>query len=312
MTPDRAHVALGDNPSHITKMLMELILLPRRDLVKWAKFTKQTPNIRIGYPGQHLASLVTGVEGARTGARGHDLIDGSEVKSCSRVDQLDKCMDCKAAVARLETICPECSSMNITRNNDSKWLFTVRSDEELATLLDDVPRVVLILSDYPYFDKEDWTGLRFQVFEIWPQHQRHEHFRTIMKNYLLNIYYPHIERSPTRTPAPKNLWPDSFQFYMCNPVRTFHCIASDATSDPRVDILEYVEPMADRRTVKPVPMPLAKLNREERELLRSRAGEYGYRLAAENGLDEEQRLAMDLRDTDHASPQRRSYRRGVR
>ena len=102
MTPDRVRITLGDNRAHITKMLMELILLPRRDLVKWAKFTKQTPNIKIGYPGQHLASLVTGVEGARTGARGHDLIDGSEVKSCSRVDQLDKCKECKDAVARLD------------------------------------------------------------------------------------------------------------------------------------------------------------------------------------------------------------------
>ena len=100
--PDPSHITLRDNISNIKKMLMELILHPRRDLAKWADFTKQTPNIKIGYPGQHLASLVTGVEGARSGARGHDLCDGSEVKSCSRVDQLDKCKNCKAAVARIE------------------------------------------------------------------------------------------------------------------------------------------------------------------------------------------------------------------
>lgn len=312
MTPDGVHISILDNLAHIKKMMMELILLPRRDLVKWAKFTKQTPNIKIGYPGQHLASLVTGVEGSRTGARGHDLNDGSEVKSCSRVDQLDKCKDCKAAVARLETICPDCSSMNITRNNDSKWLFTVKSDEELATLLDRVPRVVLILSDYPNFDKKDWTALRFQVFEIWPRHPRHVNFRRIMKNYFRNIYMPHIERSPTRTPAPKNLWPYSFQFFMCNPVRTFQCIASNAISDPHIDILEYVDPLTDRRTLKPMPMPISKLTRGEKGLIRSCIGDYAYHVAEMNGLDEEQRLAMDLRDTDHASPQTRSYRRGSR
>ena len=34
---------------------MELVLKPRLDLVKWATLTKQTPNMKIGYPGQHLA-----------------------------------------------------------------------------------------------------------------------------------------------------------------------------------------------------------------------------------------------------------------
>lgn len=312
MRPDPSEITLRDNVPNIKKLLMELILGPRRDLAKWAEFTKQTPNMKIGYPAQHFASLVTGVEGERTGARGHDLRDGSEVKSCSRVDQLDKCKDCRAAVARIESECPQCGSSRIKRNKDSKWLIAVRSEEELTTLLDQVPRVVFIISDYPNFNEEEWNLLQFQVFEIWPQHPRHAHFRTLMENYFQNIYLRHIDRNPTKTPAPKNFWPYSFQFYMCNPVRTFHCLVTDALEDPQIEVLEYVGPLTDRETVEPMPMPLSILRKNERTALRQRLGDYAYSAVETNGLDEEERLYLPLRDTDHASPQVRSYRRGVR
>lgn len=312
MRPDPQCATLQDNVPQITEMLQQLILHPRRDLAKWARVTKQTPNVKIGYLGQHLASLVTGVEGTRTGARGHDLRDHSEVKSCSRVDPLDKCRNCDAAVSRSETVCPKCHSPNIKRNNDSKWLLTVKSENELMTLLDEVPRILFILCDYPYYDTMDWNTLQFQVFEIWPKNRRHRHFRTLMKNYFSNIYLPHIEKNPRKTPAPKNFWPYSFQFYMCNPVRTFHCIARDALTNPQIDVLEYVEPLANREEVEPVPMPLCKLNRDEKQNLRESIGLDAYRLAEENGLTMNQRLHIELRDTDHAAPQAGSYRRGNR
>ena len=312
MKPTPAQITLHSNVSDIEKMLMELILRPRRDLVKWARVTKQTPNMRIGYPGQHLASLVTGVEGERTAARGHDLRDGSEVKSCSRVDQLDKCEVCKAAVARIESECPQCRSTEIKRNNDSKWLIAVKSEEELTTLLDSVPRVVFIISDYPHYDANDWDTLQFQVFEIWPGHKRHTHFRTLMDNYFHNIYLPHIERNPTRTPAPKNFWPYSFQFYMCNPVRVFHCVVEDAPKNPQIKVLEYVQPTKDRATVAPVLMPMSKLSSSELRIFREKVDGSAYSHAEAKGLDEAQRIFLTLRDTDHATPQGRSYRRGVR
>ena len=319
MRPDPERTTLHNNIPQITEMLQELILRPRRDLAKWARVTKQTPNVKIGYPGQHLASLVTGlaslvtgVEGARTGARGHDLRDGSEVKSCSRVDQLDKCKVCKAAVARIENSCPECHSINIKRNNDSKWLLTVKSENELATLLDEVPRIVFILSDYPNYDAMDWNTLQFQVFEIWPQHQRHRHFRTLIENYFNNIYLPHIERNPRGTPAPKNFWPYSFQFYMCSPIRTFHCTVQDALEEAQLDILEYIDPLMNRENVEPVPMPLSVLNQDERRSLRECIGRDDYRLVEETGLIANQRHHLELRDTDHAAPQAGSYRRGIR
>ena len=312
MRPDPKLTTLRDNIPQITEMLHELILRPRRDLAKWARVTKQTPNIKIGYPGQHLASLVAGVEGARTGARGHDLRDGSEVKSCSRVDQLDKCRVCKAAVARLESSCPECQSVDIRRNNDSKWLLAVKSEIELSTILDEVPRILFILSDYLDYEASDWNTLQFQVFEIWPQHNRHRHFRTLMQNYFNKIYLPHIERDPKRTPAPKNFWPYSFQFYMCNPVRTFHCVVRDALGDMHLEVLDYVEPLMDREKIRPLPMPLSVLKQHEIQTLREYIEDDQYRSAIENGLTESQRLHLRLRDTDYAAPQGRIYQRGIR
>ena len=312
MRPRRADVTIHNNSAQIAELMDELIVRPRRDLAKWAGVTKQTANIKIGYSGQHLASLITGVEGTRTGARGHDLRDGSEVKSCSRVDQLDRCRDCSAAVARLEASCPECQSTNIHRKKDSKWLLAVRSEEEFTTLVEDVPRVVFLLVDYPYFDDMDWSTLQFQAFEIWPQNNRHRHFRTLMRTYFDNIYLPHIERNPRRTPAPKNFWPYSFQFYMCNPVRTFHCIVENALGDPNIRVLEYVEPLVDRADVDPIPMPLSVLRENEREFLRA-ANEHQYvTVAQRQQLTEHQRAPLELRDTDRAMPQTRSYRRGDR
>lgn len=312
MKPDPRRTTLQNNLPQIKKMLQELILRPRRDLAKWARVTKQTPNVKIGYPGQHLASLVTGVEGERTGARGHDLRDGSEVKSCSRVDQLDKCKTCKAAVARIENSCPKCHSKDIKRNNDSKWLLAVKSEKELSTILDEVPRIVFILSDYPNYDDMGWNTLQFQVFEIWPQHKRHRHFRTLMENYFNNIYLPHIEENPRKTPAPKNFWPYSFQFYMCNPVRTFHCIVRDALQKAHIDVCEYIEPLTNRENVDPIRMPLSVLKLAERQSLQGNINNHEYRLAEENGLTEHQRTYLTLRDTDHASPQNGLYRRGSR
>lgn len=95
MKPKTELITITDNETKIVKLLQELVLQPRLLALEWSKITKQTPNMKIGYPGQHLASLITGIEGARTGARGDDLRDGTEVKSCSRVDQLDTCVACK-------------------------------------------------------------------------------------------------------------------------------------------------------------------------------------------------------------------------
>ena len=168
------------------------------------------------------------------------------------------------------------------------------------------------MSDYPHYDAQDWNTLQFQVFEIWPHDPRQRHFRTLMQNYYENIYLKHIEKKPTKTPAPKNFWPYSFQFYMCNPVRTFHCVVTEALEDPQVEILEYVEPLDDREQVDPMPMPVSVLNAHEKRRIQGEIGVSAFDVARSAGLDADQRLSLSLRDTDHATPQSGLYRRGAR
>jgi hypothetical protein len=151
MKPNNKLITIHRNKELIEKLLIDLVLTPRLKALEWSKITKQTPNLKIGYPSQHLASLVLGMEGAKTGARGHDIVDGSEVKSCSRVDQLDSCNDCGEKILRIEPQCSNCASTNIKRMDDSKWLFTIRSEKDLNVLLEDVDRVVLSIADYPDF-----------------------------------------------------------------------------------------------------------------------------------------------------------------
>lgn len=232
------------------------MLQPRLRALRWAAITKQSPGLKVGYPGQHLASVITGVEGRRSGARGLDLADSSEVKACSRLDQLDECKvkECKSKVARHETECPACGSPNIKRNNDSKWLFSVTSELELAELVSR-PRIVFLLADYPGFGEGDFTALRFQAFEIWPGSARGHRFAELMDDYYRKIFLPKTRASATARVAPKNFWPESYQFYLCNPIRTMHATVRDANSSPVVTLDALVEPTADRANIDPHPMP---------------------------------------------------------
>ncbi len=269
--PSTEMIGIGNNVAQIKLMLSELVLQPRLNAIKWSIITKQTPNIKVGYPGQHLASLITGMEGERTGARGNDLLDGSEVKSCSRIDQLDRCLSCDASVARLETSCAGCNSTKILRNNDSKWLFGIRDEDELNLLTKEVPRIVLILADYPNFDEGDFDTIRFQSFEIWTNNPRHKRFGEIMNNYYANIYLAHKKNNANKTPAPKNFWPYSFQFYISNPIRTFSCIVKNANTSPKIFFEEYIEPKVNRDRLQSVLMPADVLNDVEIQLLLKKA-----------------------------------------
>ena len=55
------------------QLLRDLYIDLRAKANFWSALTKQTPQARMGYIGQHLVSVVTGYQGARTGARGRDL-----------------------------------------------------------------------------------------------------------------------------------------------------------------------------------------------------------------------------------------------
>lgn len=267
MIPAPEYITISNNIEKIERLLRELVLLPRLKALEWSNVTKQTPNMKIGYPGQHLASLITGIEGQRTGARGDDLRDGTEVKSCSRVDQLDTCEDCKHKVLRSERTCSHCNSTKIKRKNDSKWLFGVKTPSELKLLTEVIPRIFLTIADYPNFESGDYETIRFQAFEIWNNTERHKFFKIIMSNYYDRIFLSHISNNPNKTPAPKNFWPYAYQFYLCNPVKVFNCIVSEANTEPSIEIDYYVEPHVDRSLLVPELMPTALLSKDELRVL---------------------------------------------
>jgi len=330
MQPDKRKITIGDNLAKIEELLAELVLIPRINLIRWSSLTKQTPNIRIGYPGQHLASLVTGMPGERTGARGNDLSDGTEVKSCSRIDQLDQCINCKYSVARLETVCSNCGSDKIKRNNDSKWLFSIRSEAELELITKKLDRVLLVLGDYPNFAEGDYETLRFQAFEMWPKHQRNARFAEILTNYYTKIYLGHKQARPTSSPAPKNFWPYQYQFYLCNPILTFSCTVTNANTKPKIIIEKYIDPTQDRAQESSVIMPVAILKETELESVLANASSdeikpllvdpamskellltlpYQQKKEAIKGIDENLRKYLPLRDTDKISIAKTDYAR---
>ena len=332
--PDPTLIRIGNNETLISKLLDELILAPRLTAINWSGITKQTPNMKIGYPGQHLASLITGIQGLRTGARGDDLEDGSEVKSCNRVDQLDTCKDCLKKVLRIEPQCSHCGSENIKRMKDSKWLFSIKSEDELRLLTQDIDRIFLNIADYPNFDRSDFETIRFQAFEIWNSDNRHAQFATLMSNYYHKIFREHIKKNPNKTPAPKNFWPYSYQFYLCNPVKVFDAVVYDANSAPKIYILLLVDPFADRSTIEVENMPTSILQRTELDALLLPENRYIIEPLIKNGsyddlkrlktntsigkrkfvkllpyVDQEARGLFDLRDTDKISTVTTPYRR---
>ncbi len=265
MKPQKKYVTIGNNVKRIEKLMGELVLQPRLKILEWSKITKQTPSIKIGYVGQHLASIVVGMPGQKTGARGNDIVDGSEVKSCNRVDASDVCKNniCKTKISRFESVCPDCGSADIKRDKTSKWLFTIRSKKDLRILTEDVKRIILVLADYPNFDKNDFEEIRFQVFEIWTNSPRCKAFKDTMKDYYENVFLAHKKKDNAKTPAPQNFWPYDFRFYLCNPIKIFSCAVKNANKNPRLKIELYISPKMDRRELPSELMPTDKVKKVE-------------------------------------------------
>ena len=295
MKPNNKLITIKNNENLIKKFIKEMIVIPRIKAHKWSKETNQTPNLKIGYPAQHLASLILGMKGQGSAARGEDIIDGSEVKSCSKVDQVDKCKECNENVLRTQERCPNCQSDNIKRNNDSKWLIGIRNQDELRMALDETPRFVFIVTDYPLFKEKNYKDLRIRCFEIWPSSIRAKNFRELLENYYSYIYLEHIKNNPNKTPAPKNLFPDNYPFYMCNPIKIFECNIKDSLSDNyNIDIGHYIKPDKDRSIIKSEEMPSELLNRQEKSILK----EKGFNIKELKYITEEMRSHLKLRDTD--------------
>jgi len=310
MIPNKDLITINDNENKIKQFLTDLIIEPRIKALRWSQITNQTPNLKVGYPAQHLASLITGMKGVKTGARGDDLIDGTEIKGCSRLDQLDKCNDCEEKILRTESKCPACNSEDIKRNNDSKWLFTIRSENDLTVLTDHVERILLIISDYPYFDENNFEDIRIQAFEIWTHSNRHENFSILMRNYYEKIYLGHKEKNSAKTPAPKNFWPYSFQFFMCNPIKTFSCIITNANTEPSISIDYLLEPKANRTSIESEPMPVSLLKPKELTYLTTKLNLTKLQVKELSFIDENTRGYLSLRDTDIISVAKNPYIRG--
>jgi len=298
MQISRQFISIDNNKEKIKSFLLDAMFKPRLSLIEWSKITKQTPSFKIGYPVQHLASLITGVEGGRSGARGDDLEDGSEVKGCNRVDQVDNCKECKSKVLRLETSCPKCGSENIKRMDDSKWLITVKSEDELNLSLNLIPRFVFVILYYPFLKESNFDSVKIEAFEIWPQYSHK--FRKLIENYYFNIYLEHIKKNPKKTPAPQNFWPFSFQFYLSMPVKVFDCNVLNINSKPEVNINSYLEPYEVRSLDNCELMPVNILKKEEIKQ---------YSFEGKDFLNKNDIDKIDLRDTQRAVPHKKKYQR---
>jgi predicted RNA-binding Zn-ribbon protein involved in translation (DUF1610 family) len=200
------------------------------------------------------------MEGGRTGARGHDIADGTEVKSCTKVDQADKCSDCGERLMRSELVCYNCGSTNIKRNDDSKWLFSIRSIEELNQYKE-LSRIFLLISDYPDFKSNDFTSIRFEAFEIYPTNVRMKNFNFLIDNHYNNIYLPKLNNNQKTNPM--NFHPYSFQFYISNPIKVFSCIIHSIDTKPSIQINRFIEPNTDRTKLVSENMPIELLKYEE-------------------------------------------------
>lgn len=235
----------------IKECIEDLFIIPRRLINKWSAITNQTAQVRLAYPGQHIVSLVTGVKGIGTAARGVDLSDGSEIKSCSRADQLGKCKKCGAPVMRSVKVCPICGSDEIDIKEDSHWIFSITSEEELSTLLK-APRVLLLL-----IDRNNNNQIRIRIWQVNP---KQHYFREFFKEYYYNNFSKKLKAAENKI-APCNLHPLKYDFYMMEPVLIFDSHINNEI--PIIDFYNLNNTRAD-------PMPANLLKRDEKEILKKK------------------------------------------
>lgn len=193
------------------QLIRDLYVELRNKVNAWSEITKQTPQARMGYVGQHLVSIVTGFPGGKSGARGYDLVmdNGAygEIKTCYRVDQLGKCKNCGAVVSGLETRCSVCDSTNIKRNEDSKWLISLRNEQEFIEVLDPLKYYFVLFE----FENINDVNNKNIVASIWEVDSKSKGFAYCMMDYYMNI------RVYSKSKAPFNMWPYSLKFAITKP-----------------------------------------------------------------------------------------------
>ncbi len=203
------------------ELIKEIYLDLRDRLTKWGDITKQTIQARMGYVGQHLVSIVTGFPGSRSGARGKDLIistnEYAEIKTCYRVDQLGKCNKCSHTVASNEINCPNCHADDITRNEDSKWLISIRNIDEFKKILE--PKYYyLVLFEFEDILNKQNNNIKSSIWQVDPKNYG---FGFCMIDYYLNI------RSKSKSKAPFNMWPYQLKFDIMKPILIYRSIIKE-------------------------------------------------------------------------------------
>lgn len=233
------------------ELIYDLYISLRWKINDWAKVTEQTAQARMGYIGQHLVSVVTGYKGGKSGARGRDLVlpdnKSGEIKTCYRVDQLGKCLNCGAGVASIESQCASCGSTEIDRKDDSKWLIGIRNDQEFEEILDP-SKYYLVLFDFA--DKNKPTDVRANIWVVEPMIPG---FAFCMVDYYLEI------RSKSSSKAPFNLWPYLPKFELMRPMLIYSSLITDTVKteifpgrdNPQVYPLSPLATFARSRNVTP-------------------------------------------------------------
>ncbi|MCM1171187.1 MAG: MamI family restriction endonuclease [Clostridium sp.] len=208
------------------QLIKDLYLDLRKKVNYWSAITNQTPQARMGYIGQHLVSIVTGYKGGKSGARGYDIILSEdkygEIKTCYRVDQLGKCLTCGNVVSSIESKCSVCNSENIQRNNDSKWLLTIKKYEDLEKMIE--PEVY-------YFVLFEFNSVNINDIDIsiWEVDPKNFGFSLCMVDYYFNI------RAKSSSKAPFNMWPYQFKYYLTKPIKIYEStIKEDNTIETRI------------------------------------------------------------------------------
>jgi hypothetical protein len=91
MSGDKIRYDASTREALAKSFIENVILAQYHQLTGWQKVTQQTAQLDSGYLGQHLVSLISGTPGRGAGSRGkgHDLVDGSEIKTASALGGVD-------------------------------------------------------------------------------------------------------------------------------------------------------------------------------------------------------------------------------
>lgn len=245
----------------IKECITDLFLTPKALIDKWSKITNQTSQVRIAYPGQHIASVITGIKGKGTAARGDDLSDGSEVKTCSRVDQLSECNNCGAKVLIWQKECPICKSKDFNIKTDSHWIFSITTEDELNLLLGKVPRIILLL-----FDKEK-PAINIVRLRAWVIEPKNDYVNQFFSDYFYNNFQKKSKEG--KKPAPCNLHPLKYDFYLMEPKLIFHSEINFDKKDVEIKYWNIQKPLIEK-------IPTYILKKKEKQLvLRKEVAKYG-------------------------------------